>query len=77
MKKTRNIYHYQYRKCQRAEDRIRSDKLLNACLGQGGDLFKEIKAIRKSALAVATFIDGVGENISEPLQLTTLMILRS
>ena len=38
---------------------------LNACLGQGGDLFKEIKAIRKSAPAVATSIDGVGDNIPE------------
>ena len=65
MKKTRNIYHYQYRKCRKAEDRIKKDKLLNACLGEGGDLFKEIKALRKSKSCIATSIDGVSQNIPE------------
>ena len=65
MKKTRNIYHYQFRKCKNAEDRIKRDKLLNACLGEGGDLFKEIKALRKSTTGVATSIDGVSQNIPE------------
>ena len=65
MKKTRNIYHYHFRKCKNAEDRIKRDKLLNACLGEGGDLFKEIKALRKSTTGVATSIDGVSQNIPE------------
>ena len=38
MKRTRNIYHYHYKKCKQAEEKIRS-KLLSACLGEGGDLF--------------------------------------
>ena len=65
MKKTRNIYHYQFRKCKNAEDRIRKDKLLSAVLGEGGDLFKEIKALRKSSTCVATSIDGVSQNIPD------------
>ena len=43
MKRTRNVYHYQYRKCKNAEERIKRDKLLSACLGEGGDLFREIR----------------------------------
>ena len=65
MKNTRNIYHYQFRKCRNAEEKIKKDRLLNACLGEGGDLFKEIKALRKSNAAVATSIDGVSANIPE------------
>jgi hypothetical protein len=30
MKRTRNVYHYQYRKCKNAEERIKRDKLLSA-----------------------------------------------
>ena len=32
MKKTRNIYHMQAKKCQRARENIKKNKLLNACL---------------------------------------------
>ena len=49
-------------KCRRENQK---DRLLNACLGEGGDLFKEIKALRKSNAAVATSIDGVSANIPE------------
>ena len=68
MKRTRNIYHYQFNKCKRAEDKIRKNKLLDACLNQGGDgvdLFKEIKSMRKSKSVVASSIDGVNANIPE------------
>ena len=66
MKKTRNIYHYQVRKCKKAEDSIRKNKLLNSCLnGDCGDLFKEIKAIRRTKQVVATSIDGVNENVPD------------
>ena len=40
MKHTRNIYHYQFKKCKNEEQRIKRVKLLNACLGDGGDLSK-------------------------------------
>ena len=63
MKKTRNLYHYQYRKCRNAEEKIKRDKLLNACLGDGGDLFEQIKALRKSPSGIATSIDGVSADI--------------
>ena len=38
MKHTRNTYHYHYKKCRRAEEKIKRNKLLSACLGEGGDL---------------------------------------
>ena len=40
-------------------------KLLSACLGEGGDLFKEIKALRKSDPVIATSMDGATENIPD------------
>ena len=30
MKRTRNIYHYEYKKCQRDENKIKSSKLLDS-----------------------------------------------
>ena len=65
MKRTRNLYHYQYRKCKNAEERIKKDKLLSACVNDSSDLFKEIKALRKVNSVVATSIDGVSDDIPE------------
>ena len=66
MKRTRNIYHYQVRKCKRSEESIRSKTLLNYCLsGDFGNLFKEITSLRKNNPVVATSIDGVQKNVSE------------
>ena len=51
MKRTRNVYHYHFNKCRKSEEKIRKNKLLEACLGQGDnsiDLFKESKTLRKS-----------------------------
>ena len=48
MKKTRNKYHYEYKKCCKAED-----KIINSCLNGEGDLFSEIKSLRKSKSVVA------------------------
>ena len=61
MKRCRNIYHYQIRKCKNAENSIRRNKLLDACLNGNGDVFKEIKALRKSKPVIATSMDG--ENV--------------
>ena len=63
MKRTRNLYHYQFRKIKKAEDTIKKNKLLDACLNDGGDLFKEIKGFRKTKQVVANSIDGVVEDI--------------
>ena len=65
MKKTRNKYHYEYKKCRKAKERIQKSKLLEACMGGGGDLFTELKKLRQTRNVVATSMDGVRENIGE------------
>ena len=65
MKRTRNIYHYQYKKCIKSEQIIKKNKVLDACINGEGDIFKEIKSIRKSPEIVASSMDGVHENIQE------------
>ena len=63
MKKTRNVFHFQYRKCKKAEEMITKNKLLDACINGNGDIFKELKNLRKAKPAVATSMDGVTDNI--------------
>ena len=63
MKRTRNIFHFQLRKCRRAEEKIKRCKLLNACLNGNENIFDEIKKLRRSKPAVANSIDGVTVNI--------------
>jgi hypothetical protein len=65
MKKTCNIYHMQAKKCRRAEENIKKNKLLQACLNGEGNIFTEIKTMRKTKKVVANTIDGVSKNISE------------
>ena len=65
IKRTKNIYHYEIRKVKKAKDTIKKNKLLDACLNNGGDLFKEIKSIRKRPQVVANSIDGVTSNIPD------------
>ena len=55
------MYHYEYRKIKKSEDLVKKNKLLNACLNGGGDIFKEIKSIRKTGHVVANNMDGVKE----------------
>ena len=57
------MYHYEYRKIKKSEDLVKKNKLLNACLNGGGDIFKEIKSIRKTGQVVANTMDGVKEGI--------------
>ena len=64
MRMTRNRYHYEFKKCKKSEEKIRRNKLLNACINEGADIFNEIKAMRKSNTLVASSMDGsddVGE----------------
>ena len=63
MKKTRNRYHMENKKCQKAELTIKKSKLLDACLNGNGDLFREIKAMRKTKPKFADSMDGVTKNI--------------
>jgi hypothetical protein len=62
LKKTRNVYHYEYKKCVRAEAKIKKSKLLDACINGNGDLFKEVKAMRKVKQKVADTIGGVTQD---------------
>ena len=52
------------RKCKKSEENIKKSKLLNACLGGDGDLFKEIKEMRKTKQVVATTMDGEKKDIA-------------
>ena len=65
MKQVRNVYHYQLRKCKNAENSIRRNKLLDACLNGNGDVFKEIKKMRMSQPVVASSMDGNKANLEE------------
>ena len=65
MKRTRNLYHYQFKKCKKAEAMVKKNKLLDACINGNGDLFREIKQIRNTRQVVATSMDGVNVNIPE------------
>ena len=63
MKRSRNIYHYQYRKCERSEETIKKNKILDACINGDGDLFREIKSLRNSGQVVSSSMDGVQKDI--------------
>ena len=63
MKRTKNIFHYQVRKCKKAEDFIKRNKLLDACINGNGNIFAEIKKMRKSKPVVATSMDNENEDI--------------
>ena len=43
MKKSRNRFHYQVRKCRRIEDFLKNRKIVENCLENDTDLFSEIK----------------------------------
>ena len=63
MKKTKNVYHFQYRKCRKSEEIITKNKLLDACINGNGDIFTEIRKLRKAKPVVATGIDGIKDDI--------------
>ena len=59
MKRTRNRFHYQVRKCKRVEEFIRNQKIVENCLDGDQDLFKEIKKQRSNNNEDEVTIDGV------------------
>ena len=63
MKHTRNIFHLMLRKCKRATETIRKNKILDACLNGNGDLFYEIKKMRNVKTKFASSMDGRTEDI--------------
>ena len=65
MKRTRNIYHLQIRKCKKAADTLQRNALLNACINGNGDIYKEIRKMRKTNTTLVNTIDGITEDIPE------------
>ena len=63
MKKTRNQYHLVLRKKKRIIERLKRNKMLNSCIENDGNIFKEIKRMRKCHQAPATTIDDVSDDI--------------
>ena len=63
MKTTRNRHHLELKKCKKAEQSIKKNKLLDACLNGNGDLFKEIKKMRKTKTVFADKMDGITKDI--------------
>lgn len=63
MKRTRNAYHLKIRQMKRLQNRTKRNKLLEACVSNNGDLFKEIKRLRKTKPTNACSIDGQTSNI--------------
>ena len=63
MKRTRNIYHYQIRKSRKITECVRRNALLDACINNNGDIFKEIRKLRKTPAAMSSVIDGKSTNI--------------
>ena len=58
MKRTRNIYHYHIRKCRRSADMVRKNKSTDACLNGNGDVFEEIRKMRKVDKSLPHTMDG-------------------
>ena len=66
MKRTRNRFHYQVRKCRRVENFIKNQKIVENCLDDDMDLFKEIKKQRSNTNEDDVTIDGAaGDDIPE------------
>ena len=62
MKKSKNVYHYQFKKCVKAGEKIKRSQLLG-CLDGEEDIFQEIKKIRNVKQTVASVIDGKSKNV--------------
>ena len=65
MKRTRNVYHLQIRKQRRMADILKKNALLNACINDKGDIFSEIKKLRKTSQSCSATIDGVDNRIED------------
>ena len=63
MKMTRNRYHLILRKKKRLLEKIRRDNMLNSCLNNDNNIFKEIKKTRRCTHNPPPTIDGVSEDI--------------
>ena len=64
MKRKRDLYHYQIRKCKRSVEIIKKEKLLDACINGKGNIFDEFRKIPKVKNDVPHTLDGK-MNVSE------------
>ena len=66
-KQTKNRFHYQIRKCRRVENFLRNQKIVENCIENDSDLFKEIKKQRsKQSDSKDVTIDGAsGDDIPD------------
>ena len=53
----------EFKKCQKSENIIKKSNLLYACLNGNGDIFKEIKKMRKTKKTCPNTMDGISDNI--------------
>ena len=51
------------RKCKRAKENIARNKIVDACMNNNGDLFKELKKLRSSRPTIAKSMDGKTKDI--------------
>ena len=58
MKKTRNVFHYQVRKCRRVENYLRNQNIIENCVENDKDLFAEIRKQRSNDNHEDVTIDG-------------------
>ena len=65
MKRTRNMYHLHIRKNKRVLDKMKSNRLLEACLNNQNGIFKEIKIMRNNKQSFPNNLDGKDENIPQ------------
>ena len=63
MKKTRNLYHYQIRRCRRVEEYIVNKNIVENCINGDTDLFAEIKKHRKDVEDDVTIDGASGKDI--------------
>ena len=63
MKRTRNIYHLQIRKSRKMAELLKKNTLLDACITDRTDIFKEIRKIRRAPPSVPVTMDGVKSQI--------------
>ena len=64
MKRTRNVYHYHIRKCRRSQETVKKNKLLDACVNGGGEIFTELKKMRRVKSRLPDRMDG-SDSVSE------------
>ena len=67
MKRTRNKYHFQIKRNKKMVNALKRNNLLNSCLDNNLDIFKEIRRLRKSKPTKVCVIDGHTNDIPEYL----------